>query len=230
MLLEAILRGHQRGVGGGQHGRHVVDMERRADARHHIFALRIHQELAIEATLAGGWITGERDASSGIFAHVAEHHRHDVDAGAKRVRDAVHAAIIDRLLERPRLPHRLDRTPQLYLWIRREVTSCGEADQLLILVYERAQGVGAELTVGAHAIGDTLAAEQLLELGDWHAEHYIGVHLQKPTIGVERESCIAAGLRQPFHRFVVETEIQNGLHHARHGNGRPGAHRHEQGI
>ena len=107
----------------GQALRHFVDVQRRANAGDDVFALRVHQELAVELPLAGRRIAREGDAGAGVVAHVAEHHRDDVHAGAEIVGDAVHVPVVDRLLERPRTPHRFDGAPQLRRGIHREIAA-----------------------------------------------------------------------------------------------------------
>ena len=61
--------------------------------------------------------------------------------------------------------------------------------------------------------------ERLLVLG-WqflHAHDNIAVHLNEATVAVPSESRIAAGFGQCIHGFVVQAEVQDGVHHAWHG-------------
>ena len=67
---------------------------RRADAGHHVFALRVLQELAVEGLLAGGRVAGEAHAGGRGFAQVAEHHGLHVDGGAEVVGNLVHLAVV----------------------------------------------------------------------------------------------------------------------------------------
>jgi hypothetical protein len=68
-------------------------MLRGADAGDDVLALRVDEILAIELVGAGRGVAGKRDAGRAILAHVAEHHRLDIDGGAPIGRDAVQAAI-----------------------------------------------------------------------------------------------------------------------------------------
>ena len=79
VLLQRLLHAHQFGVRSREQRGHPVDGERRANARHHVLALRVDQKLAIEALGPGGRIARERHARAGVIADIAEHHRHDVD-------------------------------------------------------------------------------------------------------------------------------------------------------
>ena len=69
------------------------EMHRRADAGHHVFALRIDQEVAIEDLFARARVAREAHARSGIVARIAEHHLLHVDAGAEQSGDLLYAAI-----------------------------------------------------------------------------------------------------------------------------------------
>ena len=72
---------------------HFGDRLRRADARHHVFALGIDQEFAIEQLFAGGGIAGEGDAGGRGFAAIAEHHGLHRDGGAPVLGNVVQPAI-----------------------------------------------------------------------------------------------------------------------------------------
>src|SRR4026209_714750 len=74
-----------------------------ANARDDIFALRVEEILAVKLLLTGGRISGEGHASSTLLAHVAKYHGLHVHGGAKRVRDAVHTAIVDSATTHPRI-------------------------------------------------------------------------------------------------------------------------------
>ena len=64
-----------------------------ADAGDDVFALGVHEELAVEEVLAGGGVAGEGHAGARRLALVAEDHGLHVDGGPQIVRDALRAAI-----------------------------------------------------------------------------------------------------------------------------------------
>ncbi len=70
------------------------DVHRRANAGDHVFALRVHQELAVKLFHAGRGIAREADAGAAGLAQVAEDHGLHVDRGAQHVVDVVDAAIV----------------------------------------------------------------------------------------------------------------------------------------
>ncbi len=105
---------------------------RRADAGHHVLALRVHQILAVEHVLAGGRIAGEAHAGGAVVAHVAEHHGLHVHRGAPFGGDVVQPAIGDRALVHPGTEHRADRAPELFLGVLRERLAGLALDHVLV--------------------------------------------------------------------------------------------------
>ena len=93
VLLQAAHRVHQLVERLGQrllHGRHRL---RCPDPGDDVLALRVGQELAVQAGLAGRRVTRERHARARLGALVAEDHLHDVDGGAEVVGDVVRAPV-----------------------------------------------------------------------------------------------------------------------------------------
>jgi hypothetical protein len=70
--------------------RHLL---RRADAGHHVFALRVDEEFAVEQVFAGAGVAGEGHAGGAAVAQVAEHHGLHVDRRAPALRDVVEFAV-----------------------------------------------------------------------------------------------------------------------------------------
>ncbi len=115
----------------------------RADAGHHVLALGVDQELAIEARLAGGRIAREGHPGGRGVAHIAEHHRLHIDRGAPAFRDVVHAAIELGPFVHPAGEHRADRPPQLVLRILRERLAAFAEHQGLVVGDHRFPIAGA---------------------------------------------------------------------------------------
>ena len=97
------------------------DRLRRADAGHHVLALRVHQELAVELLLAGGGVAGEGHAGARVVAHVAEDHRLHVDRGAEVVRRSLLVAVVDGAAAVPGEEDGHDGAAQLLVGVGREV-------------------------------------------------------------------------------------------------------------
>ena len=114
-------------------------MLRRADARHHVLALGVHQVFAVEQVGAGRGIAREGDAGGAILAHVAEHHGLHVDRGAPALGDRMQAAVGDGALVHPRAEHRADRAPELLARLLWERLAGALLDNLLVLSHDERQ-------------------------------------------------------------------------------------------
>ena len=187
------------------------------------------EELAVELLLARRRISRERHAGSGIVAEVAEHHRDDVHGGAEVFGDAVHAPVVDRLLERPRSPHRFDRAPQLRHRVHRELAARSAHGRATCTPRRdcEASTPSSSASVAAPVVR-RLAESRCSNLREGHAEHDVAVHLDEATIGVVGEARIAARPREADHGAIVQPEVEDRLHHPRHRHRRAGSHRDEE--
>ena len=206
------------------------DGVRRANAGHHVFALRVLEELAVEGLLAGGRVAGEAHARGRGFAQVAEHHGLHVDGGAQVVRNLVHLAVVDGAGVEPGAEHGVARALELGHGILREGFAGLLLDQLLVahddlLQVFRGQ-LGIELRLGLLL----LAVEYLVEIVLGDLQHHVAVHLDEAAVAIVGEARIVALGFQRLDGLVVEAEVEDGVHHARHGELGAGAHAHQQRV
>ena len=105
-----------------------------------------------------------------------------------------------------------------------------------VLGHDLAQGVGGEVGVLSNAAGLLLALKDglegiLVEVGlTLEAEDDVAVHGDEAAVGVVGEALIAGAASEALHGFVVEPEVEDGIHHAGHGDARAGTDGDEQGI
>ncbi len=212
---------------------HLGDGHRGADAGHDVLALSVGQELAHELLLAGGGVAREGDAGAGVVVEVAEDHRHDVDGGAPGVGDVVLLAVVVGARVVPGTEHGADGFLELDDRVGGEVL----AELLLVLGLEL---LGQLLEIGGGELdveGDALAlfhrVDELLKvlLADFHDD--VGEHLDEAAVGVVDEALeLGIGVAGD-HRgddVVVQTEVEDGVHHAGHGGAGAAAHGDEQGV
>src|SRR3546814_15435244 len=112
-------------------------MLRCADARDHVLALGVHEVLAVEAPFARRRVAGEGDPGSTAVAHVAEHHRLDVDGGAPALGNAVQPAVGDGAGGHPAAEHGADSALELLAGGLRE----RPAELVLYPLLDRKSGV-----------------------------------------------------------------------------------------
>ena len=113
--------------------------------------------------------------------------------------------------------------------LRKRLAGLGEHD-LLEIAGDRLPVLGGELGVEDGADLDLVVLDQLLEMVVLDAEHDLPVHLQKAAVAVIGEALVAAVAGEPRDGLVVEPEIEDGVHHARHRGARARAHRHKERL
>ena len=140
--------------------------------------------------------------------------------------DIVFAAVNDGSFVVPRAKDGTYCTAELFAWILRKIFSGALADQFTETVGEGAESGGIELGVGNVRV---IWEQFLFEIFDndlkrfvffagafLHPHHDIPVHLQKPAVAVIGEAFIAAEFRQGSDGAVIQSEIEDGVHHPGH--------------
>ena len=93
------------------------DGDRSANAGDHVFALRVHQELAVEFLGAGRGIASKAYAGAAGIAEIAEDHGLHVDRGAQHVVNVVDAAIVLGAVVLPGTEHGIARHGELLVGV-----------------------------------------------------------------------------------------------------------------
>ena len=153
-----------------------------------------------------------------------------VDRRAPVGRDLVQAPVGDGALVHPRAEHRADGAPKLLLRILRKGLAQLAPDDVLIGLYHLAPILGLQFGVERRADVELGRLEHVLEMMVIDAQDDLAVHLDEAAIAVPGKARIAALLGEPVDRAVVEAEIEDRVHHARHRRARARAHRDKQRI
>ena len=196
------------------HHRHLL---RRADAGDHVLALGVDQVLAVDGLLAGARVAGECHAGAGGVAHVAEDHGHDVDRGAQVVGDALVVAVIERALAVPALEDGLGRQAELVDGVLREVEALVLLDDRLVLAGQCLEVLGGQIDVQLGADLLLHAVERMLERGVGDIQHDLAEALDEAAVGVPRKAGILRQAGQALDGRIGQADVEDGVHHARHG-------------
>ncbi len=193
-----------------------------ADARYHVFALCVDQVFAVEEVFTRCCVAREGYAGRRVVAHVAEYHRLYRYGRAPFRRNVVELAVKDGTLVHPRTEYGTDSAPELIPGICREILAGLFLYGCLEVVHQLLQVVGRQVGVVFHAALLFLRIDQLLERivllfrSGLHAQHHVAVHLYETAVRVPCETGIARALGYGFHGLVVHTQVEDGVHHARH--------------
>ena len=237
MVFQNAADGKQLFVRGRHHLGEVRHGIGRAHAGDDVLALRIHQKFSVENFLAARGIARERDAGAGPVARVPEDHRLHVHRRAPFRGNVIFLAVKNRAFVHPRAENGADRAFELLPRIRREVAARAILDELLEAKNEFPQLDDAELRIARvglfehfrlHGVNDGFERFVILIGKLLHAEHDVAVHLHEAAIAVPGEAFVLRHAGERFDGVVVQTEIQNRVHHAGHRFARARAHGDEQ--
>ena len=208
----------------------VADGRRSAHACDDVLALCIDQVLAHQLLCAGGGVTGECNAGAGTVAGVAECHLLHVDSGAPLVGDLVHLAVNVCTGVVPAAEHSLDSLDQLIARILGERLALVLLVDLLEDTHQFFQVVSRQVNVVLDALGFFHLVD--LDLEQALRDHHNNVckHLHETAVAVVCEAGVAGLLGQAFHSLIVQAQVQDGVHHARHGLTGTGTDRDQQGV
>ena len=201
---------------------HLGDWARSAHPGHHVFALGVDQVLAVEGVLAGRGVAAEGDAGGAVVAHVAEDHGLHIHGGAQVIADLIQPPIIDRAPPVPGSEDGGDRVPQLVHRVFREVELHGVGDDRLELPGDLLQLFGREVGVQARlALG---RIQDMFERTAFNPEDDLAKQLDEAPVSVRGEPRVAGEVRQASHGLAVQAQVEDGVHHPRHGEFRARAH------
>ncbi len=201
----------------------LVDVLGRSNAGDHVLALGVDQVVAEEFVLAGVRVPREGHAGAGVGAGVAEDHGLHVDGGSFETRDPLDPAVLDRLLAHPAIEDGHDGLPELVHRVLGEVLADELLVNSLVTLDEFLEVVGVKVGVELDALLLLEAIELMLEVLVIDAHGGRAEHVDDATVPVKGESLVVGLPGQPGDRGVGQAEIQNRVHHARHGHGRAGA-------
>ena len=201
----------------------VVERVRCTDTCHNVLALSIDKPLAVEQVLASGGVAGESDASGRSVAHIAEHHRLNVNSCTPVVRNALNAAVRNGFLAIPALEHGFDTAHQLLFSVVGELFAQNNFDFLLELVGQEFQIVGAQVGIRSVAFLFLVVVEHIVELlADVEVQafsflhHNVGIHHNQTAVRVPNEALVASLFDKSGDCSRADTNVEHGVHHTRH--------------
>lgn len=201
-----------------------------ADAGDDVLALRVLQVVAVDALLAAGGVAGEGDAGAGVGAEVAEDHGADVDGGAEVAGDALLAAVELGALAVPALEDGPYGEVHLLARVLRERPSRLPGDDVLERADEGFEVGGVQFDVGGDALGAPGVLDGGLEQLAVDALHGVAEHLDEAAVRVPGELLVAGLGGESRQAGVGEADVEDGVHHAGHGELGAGAYGDQQRV
>ena len=217
MLFQRLANVQELVVNVGHNFLHLRNGHGGANACNDVFALRVHKEFAHKAGFAGGGVTRKRNAGAAVVAHVAERHHLYVDGCAPAVRNVVVHSVNVGTGVVPASEHGFYCFEQLFLGIGGEVFSYFRLVLRLKLHCKFFKVVGGKVYVKRNALLFLHLVDEFFEVLLSHFHDDVGEHLYKSSVTVPSPSGVAGFFGENFNDIFVETEVENGVHHTRHG-------------
>ena len=195
----------------------LINLLRGTNACYYVLALCIHQELAHQMLFTGCRIAGKCNAGTGGLAHISECHHLHVDCCTPGIRDIVVAAVNVCTRVVPGTEYSLDCLHQLFLRIYRKVLADFCFVLCLELICQLFEIVCSQLNVLCHTFFCFHLVDELFEIFFAYFHNDIREHLDKSAVAVPCPSRIAGFCRKYLYYFLIQTQVQDCVHHARHG-------------
>ena len=190
---------------------------RSTDTCNYVFALCVDEVLTIDTLSTGGRVTGKCNAGTGGVTHVTEYHCLYVNCGTPVTRDIVHTTVNDCTRVVPGTEYCLNSFHQLNLRVLRELFAHLFLIDCFVLSDNFLQIICGKVGIVLSALSFLNLIKDAFEEGLAHLHNNVGEHLDETTIRVVSKSRIAGLLREAFYCNVIQTKVQDGVHHTRHG-------------
>ncbi|EJX10029.1 hypothetical protein EVA_01863 [gut metagenome] len=198
------------------------DLLRSADTRNHVFTLSVNEPFTVEEVFTCSCVTAEANTCSRSVTHVTEYHGHHGNGSTPFSRNTFHLTVEDSTFVHPAVEYGADGTPELFHrigWesLARLSEDCflEENDQLLEVFH-------FEFVVQLHALfflhlfDDGFEWVNVFLVHRLHAQYHVTVHLYETAVSIVCETRVVGLLSQTFYYLVVQTEVEDGVHHTRH--------------
>ena len=209
---------------------------RRSDTGYNVLALRVNQIFAVENIFAGCRVARKCNAGCGIVAHVAEYHCLHVYRGSPMRGNVVHLAIENCAFVVPTVKHSHNRSPKLLPRVCRKILLGSffnyffEPFYKLLQIFNRKFGVLFDSFFGFQFVDNFFERVVVFFVFRFHSHNHVAVHLDKSAVGIPSETRIICFFCEPFNNLVVQSQIQNRVHHSRHRCRRAGTNRNQKRI
>ncbi len=210
--------------------RELGDRLRSPRAGDDVLALRIREEIAFELILAGGDVARRHHTRAGVVAHVPEDHGADVDRRPEIVGNGGGVAIIVSALPVPGAEHGHRRELELFQRVGRKGPLRMLFHDALEALRDLLEILRRQFRIVPHAALRAAIRQERFERLRRHIEDDRGIHLHETPIRVVDEALVFRHRDEPFRHFVVQSDIEHGVHHAGHRELGPRAARDEQRI
>ena len=209
-------------VGLGKFFFHLPNVFGQANPRHHILALGVGQVVPLDLRFAGGAISGHGHAGGAVISHISKNHGDNADRGSQIMGDPGGVPIINGPFPVPAPKDRFRAEPQLIIRIIRERKAGAALKNFFKLIGHFPPVFGQKLGIGLHAFFCPDLCDDIFKIIVIHSHDHASKHLNESAVRVVNKPGISSQLNHAPNRLVIESDVQNRVHHAGHGKFSPG--------
>ena len=209
---------------------------RSTDTCYHVFTLCVDKVLTVEEVLARCGVAAEANTGSGGLAHVTEYHSHNGNSGSPLIRNSFHLTVEDRTLVHPAAEYGTDSAPELLDRIVREIFARLLFDSGFETSYKQLQFLYIQVLIQLHSTDFFHLVDDSLERIDvglvyrLHTQYDVTVHLYETAVGVIYEVGVVGLGYHALCYYVVQTEVEDRVHHTRHRRARTRTYRNKEWV
>ena len=144
--------------------------------------------------------------------------------------DTVQVAVEDGTVVIPGTEYGFHCFDELFLRILREVLTGFFLHDLLVACDDLFQILCSQIHIELGTLGSFLSIKYLIKFSFRNFLYNITEHLDETAITVHGKPSVFRQSSQTLHAVVVQTQIQDGVHHARHGDHSTGTNGYQQRI
>ena len=197
---------------------HLIDWLRCADTRYNVFTLCVYQELTEDLVLTVHRASCKCNAGAGILTGISEYHGLNVYCRSQGCGNVIQLSVQNCSFVIPGTEYRLNRLHQLILRILWELSAQFCFYQFLVSFNDDFQILCLQINVILSAHFLLAAVKDLIEFGlrDFHYD--VTEHLNETSVAVVSKTLVAGLGSQALYGIVIQSQVQNRVHHSRHGN------------
>ena len=214
----------------------LSNLLRSTDTSYYVFTLSVDQIFTVEQVFTVTSVAREANTCSRSVTHVTEYHCLYVNSSTPFSRNTFHLTIKDSTFVHPRIEYSADSTPQLFVCIVREVLTSLSLNSCLELSNEFLQVFNCQFVVQLHALSflhffdDSFEWIDVFLVNRLHTQYYVTIHLNETTVWVPCETSVTSLTDNTSNNFIVQTKVQDSIHHTRHRSASTWTYRNQQRI
>ena len=197
---------------------HLTDWLRCTDTRYNVFALGVYQELTEDLVFTVYRASCECNAGTGILSGISEYHGLNVYCRSQGCGNVIQLSVQDCSFVVPRTEYRLNRLHQLILRILWELSAQFCFYQFLVSLNDDLQILCLQIHIVFCAHFLLAAVKNLIEFGLRNFHYDVTEHLNETSVTVVSKTFVSGLGSQALYGIVIQSQVQNRIHHSRHGN------------